>query len=403
MKIAKDGIRSIVRVGYDGRIYKTFRGTDADKRFAQEVKVLETLERRGCSYVPRVLDTDPDELTLVTTNCGKPVENMSDTKLKSIFEELKRDFGVIHDDPFVRNITYDAHRGRFCVIDFELAEILARDEVDEFLKLTWGGISRGGKFKHGRNDDSLACFGSTNGWAEEHSLSGSDTIMDDGIVFALSDGMGGPGGGDIASALTVNELRRFLPGVMGGFKGAGNWLEVLEGAMEELHHFVTRIAHSREGLSQMGATLVTGLFFRRTMYFGHVGDSRMYLFRDGKLKQLTLDQTLVGRYLRDGLISERKARNHPRRNILMQAIAGGCENIAPQMGQEELLAGDWFLICSDGLIDGLWDHRIEHFFAKATANNENPQDVAEEMLTYACNAAGRDDTTLFVIHAELAE
>ena len=70
MKIAKDGIRSIVKVGYDGRVYKTFRGSDKDERFANEVRVLNVLEARGCDYVPRLLDNDPQTLTIVTTNDG---------------------------------------------------------------------------------------------------------------------------------------------------------------------------------------------------------------------------------------------------------------------------------------------------------------------------------------------
>ncbi|MEO0417210.1 MAG: serine/threonine protein phosphatase, partial [Verrucomicrobiota bacterium] len=120
MKVAKDGIRSIVRIGYDGRVHKKFRGTDADKRFEHEIKVLKELEKRGCGYVPRHLDNDPETLTLITTNCGAPAEDtISEKKSSSLFAELKESYGIEHDDPFPRNITYDARLGRFCIIDFE--------------------------------------------------------------------------------------------------------------------------------------------------------------------------------------------------------------------------------------------------------------------------------------------
>ena len=162
MRIAKDGIRSIVRVGFDGCVFKTFRGTDADKRFANEIRVLKVLEERGCDYVPQLLDSDEATLTITTTNCGKPVESISKLKCEQLFAELKEDFGVVHDDPFDRNVTYHARMGRFCIIDFELAEILewngtAPPGTDSELLLSWFGMTVEGVRKKG-NEDALAAF-----------------------------------------------------------------------------------------------------------------------------------------------------------------------------------------------------------------------------------------------------
>ncbi len=119
----KDTARSLVRIGYDGRVYKTFRGHEARERFENEVRVLRYLEERGCGFVPRVLETFPEELRLVTTNCGARVERISEDRLVELFAEVEQ-FGVRHDDPFTRNVTYRHRDGRFCVIDFELATIL---------------------------------------------------------------------------------------------------------------------------------------------------------------------------------------------------------------------------------------------------------------------------------------
>ncbi|MDP1590411.1 MAG: serine/threonine protein phosphatase [Prosthecobacter sp.] len=105
-------------------MHKHFRGSNAAERFANEVKVLRVLEERGCDYVPRVLEAHPDQLYLVTTNCGSLVERINEAKLKDLFGALERDFGVRHDDPFTRNVTYRHSDGRFCLIDFELATIL---------------------------------------------------------------------------------------------------------------------------------------------------------------------------------------------------------------------------------------------------------------------------------------
>lgn len=123
MHEVKDTVRAMVRIGYDGRVHKTFRGHQARERFENEVRVLKHLEEKGCDFVPHVLEADPESLKLVTTNCGSRVEHMSEEKMKEIFGQLER-YGVRHEDAFLRNITYNAREGRFCVIDFEFATLL---------------------------------------------------------------------------------------------------------------------------------------------------------------------------------------------------------------------------------------------------------------------------------------
>lgn len=120
----KDGIRSNVRIDFYGNVHKRLRGTDADKRYAQEVAVLKVLEERGCPYVPRLLEEHPDELYFVSTNCGKLADQISKEKSDKLFAKLEREYGVRHLDAEPRNITYSTQLGSFCVIDFELAEIL---------------------------------------------------------------------------------------------------------------------------------------------------------------------------------------------------------------------------------------------------------------------------------------
>ncbi len=126
MHEAKDTQRALVRIGYDGRVHKHFRGPKAEERFATEVRVLQYLERRQCPFVPRILDHDPAKLYLVTSNCGSRVERISEEKLADLFAELEH-YGVRHDDPFLRNVTYRQSDGRFCIIDFEFATILEPD------------------------------------------------------------------------------------------------------------------------------------------------------------------------------------------------------------------------------------------------------------------------------------
>lgn len=119
----KDTARATVRIGYDGRVHKTFRGHFARERFEHEVRVLRYLETRGCDFVPRVLEAEPEALRLVTTNCGTRVDQLNPARQVDIFAELEK-FGVRHEDRELRNITYRVSDGRFCIIDFEFATIL---------------------------------------------------------------------------------------------------------------------------------------------------------------------------------------------------------------------------------------------------------------------------------------
>lgn len=119
----KDTQRALVRIGYDGRVHKTFRGPLAQERFTNEVRVLQHLESRGCDFVPRLLESDPDSLKIVTTNCGRIVEHLDPDRMLALYASLLP-YGVRHEDPFLRNVTYRTSDGRFCLIDFEFATIL---------------------------------------------------------------------------------------------------------------------------------------------------------------------------------------------------------------------------------------------------------------------------------------
>ena len=123
MQEMKDTARATVRIGFDGRVHKTFRGHFARERFNHEVRVLRYLEERGCTFVPRVLETEPETMKIVTTNCGRRVDQLDPQRQIDLFAELEQ-FGVRHEDRELRNITYRVTDGRFCIIDFEFATIL---------------------------------------------------------------------------------------------------------------------------------------------------------------------------------------------------------------------------------------------------------------------------------------
>lgn len=131
MRNLKDGIRSLVKIDFYGHVHKYFRGTDSDKRAENEARVLKVLEERGCPYVPRLLDYTAEENYIITTNCGSPAPNVTKKKSDKLYARLTTDYGVIHDDPEPRNITYNEVMGEFNIIDFELATI-----IEDFQKKT---------------------------------------------------------------------------------------------------------------------------------------------------------------------------------------------------------------------------------------------------------------------------
>ena len=125
----KDTLRATVNLTFDGRVVKVYHGPDAQKRFDNEVRVLRHLEARGCGFVPRLLEADPAQLRIVTTNCGSRVEHLDAERKRELFAELEK-FGVRHDDPDPRNVAYRQSDGRFCLIDFEFATILPESKHD---------------------------------------------------------------------------------------------------------------------------------------------------------------------------------------------------------------------------------------------------------------------------------
>ena len=119
----KDTERSCVRLSFDGLVHKLYRGHQARQRLETEVRVLSHLGSVNCSFVPRLISVDRQQLQIVQSNCGFAVQQITKQKLQQLFDELRM-YGVVHGDPEPRNITYRPSDGIFCVVDFEFATLL---------------------------------------------------------------------------------------------------------------------------------------------------------------------------------------------------------------------------------------------------------------------------------------
>jgi len=148
----------------------------------------------------------------------------------------------------------------------------------------------------------------------------------------------------------------------------------------------------------MEATLSLCWFTPSWMYFAHIGDSRIYYLpaRGGGIKRLTEDDTHVDWLFRNGQINEREARNHPRRKVLQKALGGDNQFVDPQFGAVAHETGDIFLLCSDGLVEGLYDDHLVELLRppEAAGPDVNP---ARRLVEESLEKAGHDNTTALVI------
>jgi serine/threonine protein phosphatase PrpC len=209
-------------------------------------------------------------------------------------------------------------------------------------------------------------------------------------IYAVADGMGGHGSGDVASRLAVEALARCV-------MLRPLFTEAVLHAIEEAN----RVIIEHDGPNRMGTT-VTGLAGLETiggdrlMVF-NVGDSRVYRLAAGRIGQLTVDHSEVQELVLAGVLTPEQARTHPRRNVVTRALGGGSE-LAIDHWLLPAAAGDRFLICSDGLFGELADEAMA-----ALLDTAYPQHAAEALVAAANDAGGRDNVTALVVDIESAD
>jgi protein phosphatase len=264
--------------------------------------------------------------------------------------------------------------------------------------LKWSGWTDVGKVRK-NNEDSF--LGLRFDAREVHRLGkfGRASTEKFDFTFAVCDGMGGAKAGEFASNIAVDKITTLLPRA---FQQSASGLQagvhdVLTELYSQVHRALSYLGHCYDECHGMQTTMSLCWFTPGWMYFSHVGDSRIYhLPKDkNKMLQLTEDDTHVGWLFRNGKINEREARTHPRRNVLQKALGGENQFVDPQVGAVACGKGDIFLLCSDGLTEGLYDHYVVDLL-RATAKAENA-DAAKALVDAAVRNDGRDNTTALVV------
>lgn len=270
----------------------------------------------------------------------------------------------------------------------------SKKEEERPLGLQWSARTDVGRFRKNNEDSFLALVINPQGVRYLGKIGESEEVGCD-YVFAVSDGMGGAKSGEFASRIAVEKITKLLPS---SFRAEASDLsagrtEVVNEVFHRVHEEMEKMGFYYEECRGMGATLSLGWFSAGWMHFGHVGDSRIYYApKGGETKQLTQDHTYPGSLRRKGKLNEREARNHPQKNMLLQVLGAGRQVVEPQLGAVKLESGDRFLFCSDGLVDGIWDHAI----SDALMEWELPT-LADRLVKTGVQASGRDNTTAVVV------
>jgi protein phosphatase len=210
-----------------------------------------------------------------------------------------------------------------------------------------------------------------------------------GRVYAVADGMGGHAAGQIASEVALKALIHSYYR-----EGESDAASALRRAVDAANQHVWDIARSVSGRSGMGTTLVAAVVREATISVAHVGDSRVYRWREGRLEQLTEDHTLVNEAVRAGRLSADQAAVHPQRNVITRSL-GVAGVVEPDLLDLTLASGDRFLLCSDGLTTMVEDELIG-----ALLGHGSPSEAAWSLVDRACAGGGHDNVTALVVHVE---
>jgi protein phosphatase len=215
-----------------------------------------------------------------------------------------------------------------------------------------------------------------------------DSYSAENGIFVVADGMGGHNAGEVASALAVTTVK---VGARTGLKDASEFRELVQQANTAIYTASLDDSAQRG----MGTTLAAATVLRGetpVMMVANVGDSRVYLHRDGRLTRISVDHSYVQELVNEGVLTAEEARVHPRRNIVTRAL-GIDRHVAVDVFLQEVRTGDRLLLCSDGLVDEVSDAQIQALVTR----HSDPQELAEVLVMVANSNGGHDNTTVIVV------
>jgi serine/threonine protein phosphatase PrpC len=222
-------------------------------------------------------------------------------------------------------------------------------------------------------------------------------VPEAGLVV-VADGMGGHQAGEVASKLAVDVITRHVIGTLAeaGTTGNGTFeAKMIGDAIQLANRAIFELARQQPEYAGMGSTVVVAVFHGGKLWVGHVGDSRLYRFRDGLLEQVTLDHSVVQELVSRGLVTAEEARVSVNKNLVTRAL-GVDATVVPDVGEQALNDEDIYLLCSDGLNDVLADGDIEMMLIEYGRNLEA---AARRMVDIANERGGPDNISVILVRA----
>ncbi len=213
-------------------------------------------------------------------------------------------------------------------------------------------------------------------------------------VCLVADGMGGASSGELASRIFAEAALKYLTGAED--RSETNMVDLVQKTFLNANDKILKHIQEHSLHKGMGCTAELVVFTDKGFVLGHVGDSRTYRLRNGRLKQLTKDHSLVQSHINQGLLTQEEARVHPLRNVILRAV-GANEKLALDMIRGKTLAGDLLLLCSDGLTDMVDDDWIKEVLISNIPLSQKVQSLIEMAKT----AGGKDNIT--VVLSEILE
>jgi len=220
-------------------------------------------------------------------------------------------------------------------------------------------------------------------------------------LFVVADGMGGHAGGEYASAIAVNTVEEIVTSMEVDGAEVSDATDPVEITRQRLSHAIRlsgrRIfekAREQPEYHGMGTTAVVLLLDGKNAFVAHVGDSRLYLLRDGKIEQVTEDHSLIAEKIRHGLITPEEAKSHRMRNVITRSL-GYQEDVEVDIQVRAVRRGDQYLLCSDGLSGHVQDAEVGDLMQR-----HSPQDAARHLIGLACERGGEDNITTIIARVE---
>ena len=220
--------------------------------------------------------------------------------------------------------------------------------------------------------------------------SNPEVLASKGMLFVVADGMGGHSAGEVASSIAVETVSRVY------YDDKSDPEESLKKAFRQANRDIHAVSVKSASLSGMGTTCTALVLRDGTALSAHVGDSRLYLVRDGRIYVMTEDHSAVMEMVKRGLISLEEARHHPDKNIILRAV-GSQPDVEVSSWEEPfpVKASDQFILCSDGLYDLVEDEEI-----KAAVMGGEPHVACEGLISLAKERGGHDNITVGIIRLQ---